>query len=73
MNSIKFYLHLNFIAVLVVIDLHDLNIFRLDVVFLQDLLGLVTEGAVALRNDKDWLLADLLLDLIQTFFWHDVE
>ena len=67
MNSIKFYLHLNFIAVLVVIDLHDLNIFRLDVVFPQHLLGLVTEGAVALGDQEYRLLTDLLLDLIKTF------
>ena len=67
MNFIKFYLHLNFIAVLVVIDLHDLNIFRLDVVFPQHLLGLVTEGAVALGDHEYRLLTDLLLDLIKTF------
>ena len=67
MNSIKFYLHLNFIAILVVIDLHDLNIFRLDVVFPQHLLGLVTEGAVALGDHEYRLLTDLLLDLIKTF------
>ena len=67
MNSIKFYLHLNFIAVLVVIDLHDLNIFRLDVIFPQHLLGLVTEGAVALGDHEYRLLTDLLLDLIKTF------
>ena len=71
MNSIKFYL--NFIAVLVVIDLHDLNIFRLDVIFPQHLLGLVTEGAVALGDHKYWLLTDLLFDLIKTFLWHDAD
>ena len=50
---------------------HDLNILWLDVVLLQHLLGLLTEGAVALGDDKNRLLTDLLLYLIQTFLWHD--
>ena len=65
--------HLDLIAVLIIIYLHDFDILRLDLVFIQDLLGLVAEGTVALGDDEHRLLGDLLLDLIKSLFRHDDE
>ena len=65
--------HLDLIAVLIIIYLHDFDILRLDLVFIQDLLGLVAEGTVALGDDEHRLLGDLFLDLIKSLIRHDDE
>ena len=65
--------HLDLIAVLIIIYLHDFDILRLDLVFIQDLLGLVAEGTVALGDDEHRLLGNLFLDLIKSLFRHDDE
>ena len=52
---------LDLIAVGVVLYLHDLHLVGGDVVLLQHVLGLDTEGTVALGDDEDRLLSNFLV------------
>ena len=63
---------LDLVAVLVILYLLDLNVVRRDVVFLQNLLGLDTKGAVALGDDENLLVGNLLIHkLLDTHDFYD--